>query len=262
VHLAQMPTAVLGFLIVSLVVLVAVAGAALVQRRVPLEVRKTHTTGLGQIQGALGAMFGVIVGFSAFLVLNKHHTTIQTVETEAADVVEIYRLAEPLPEAKQERVQRLAASYARVVVEEEWPMMRQGERSPRADALIKELRESIQEGYRTSTGAEQAFFGEQLGVMDQLESDRVARLVILHQHLEYLLWVALVVLAILLMGFSYMIGMESRLIHLLAIGAMAGGIALVLFTIAELDRPFGMNPPVSPQPLELVLHEMQGDGGG
>jgi hypothetical protein len=262
VHLAQVPTAVLGFLIVSLVALVAVAGAAAVQRWVSVEVRKTHTTGLAQIQGALGAMFGVIVGFSAFLVLNKHHTTIQTVETEAADVVEIYRLAEPLPEAKQERVQRLAASYARVVVEEEWPMMGQGKSSPRADALIEELRESIQEGYRTSTGTEQDFFGEQLGVMDQLESDRVARLVILHQHLEYLLWVALVVLAILLLGFSYMIGMESRLIHLLAIGAMAGGIALVLFTIAELDQPFGMNPPVSPEPFQLVLHEMQGDGGG
>jgi hypothetical protein len=260
--LAQMPTAVLGFLIVSLVVLVAVAGAAVVQRRVSLEVRKTHTTGLGQIQGALGATFGVIIGFSAFLVLNKHHTTIQTVQTEAADLVEIHRLAEPLPEAKQERVQRLAASYARVVVEEEWPMMRQGRSSPRAEAIIKELRESIQEGYKTSTGAEQDFFGEQLGVMDQLESDRVDRLVTLHQHLEYLLWVSLIVLAILLMGFSYMIGMESRLLHLLAVGALAGGIALVLFTIAELDRPFGMNPPVSPEPFELVLHEMEGDGGG
>jgi hypothetical protein len=256
-HLAQIPTAVLGLLIVSLVMLVAVAGAAVIQRRVPVEVRKTHTTGLGQIQGALGAMFGVIVGFSAFLVLNKHHTAIQTVQTEAAEVVEIYRLAEPLPEAKQEPVQRLDASYARVVVEEEWPLMRQGRASPRADALIKELRESIQGGYKTSTGTEQDFFGEQLRVIDDLESDRVARLVILRQHLPYILWVSLIVLAILLIGFSYMIGMESRLLHLLAIGAMAGGIALVLFTIAELDQPFGMKPPVSPEPFELVLHEIE-----
>jgi hypothetical protein len=254
-----MPTAVLGFLIVSLVMLVAVGGATVIQRRVPLEVRKTHTTGLGQIQGALGAMFGVIVGFSAFLVLGKFHTAIQTVQIEAADVVEIYRLAEPLPEAKQERVQRLDASYARVVVEEEWPMMRQGNRSPRADALIKELRGSIQEGYRTSTGAEQAFFGEQLGVMDDLESDREARLVLLRQHLPFILWIALVVLAILLVGFSYLIGMESRLLHLLAVGALAGGIALVLFTIAELDYPFGMKPRVSPEPFELVLDEMEGN---
>jgi hypothetical protein len=84
--LAQMPTAVLGFLIVSLVVLVAVAGAAVVQRRVSVEVRNTRTTGLGQIQGALGAMFGVIIGFSAFFVLNKYHTALDTVQTEAADL--------------------------------------------------------------------------------------------------------------------------------------------------------------------------------
>lgn len=261
-HLAQLPTAVLGFLIVSLVVLVAVAGAAIVQRRVSVEVRKTHTTGLGQIQGALAAMFGVIVGFSAFFVLNKYHTALDTVQTEAADLVEIYRLSVPLPEAKQEPVQSLAASYARVVIEVEWPMMRQGKRSPRADAIIKELRGSIQEGYKTSTGTEQDFFGEQLGVMDDLESDREARLVILRQRLPLILWIALVVVGILLVGFSYMLGMESRLLHLLAIGAMAGGIALVLFTIAELDQPFGMNPRVTPEPFELVLHEMEGDGGG
>jgi hypothetical protein len=35
-----------------------------------------------------------------------------------------------------------------VVVEEGWPLMRQGRASPRADALIKELRESIQGGTR------------------------------------------------------------------------------------------------------------------
>ena len=101
--------------------------------------------------------------------LNKYHTALDTVQTEAADVEEIYRLSVPLPEAKQERVQTLDATYARVVVEEEWPLMRQGKRSPRADAIIKELRGSIQHGYKTSTGTEQDFFGEQLGVMDDLD---------------------------------------------------------------------------------------------
>jgi hypothetical protein len=30
--------------------------------------------------------------------------------------------------------------YARVVVEEEWPMMKQGQTSPRADSLLRQLR--------------------------------------------------------------------------------------------------------------------------
>jgi hypothetical protein len=261
VHLAQVPTAVLGFLIVSLVALVAVAGAAAVQRWVSVEVRKTHTTGLAQIQGALGAMFGVIVGFSAFLVLNKHHTTIQTVETEAADVEEIYRLAEPLPEAKQERVQRLAASYARVVVEEEWPMMGQGKSSPRADALIEELRESIQEGYRTSTGTEQEILGKELDVVDELDEDRAARLIAMRQRLPSILWGALVVLAIAIMGLSHLVGMKSRRVHMLSAGALAVGITLVLFMVGVLDRPFGTDFGLRPQPFELVLGEIGGTRG-
>jgi hypothetical protein len=258
--LAQVPTAVLGFVIILLATLLAVAGVALTQRRVPTEVRKSRTTGLSQINQGLGAMFGVIVGFTAFLVLNKYHAAEQTVQSEAGDVEEIYRLAESLPEPKQEQIQGLAASYARVVVDEEWPLMRQGRTSPRADALADELRGSIQEGYRTSTGTEQEFFGEELDVMDELDEAREARLIAVHQRLPSILWTALVVLAIAIIGFSYLVGMESRRLHLLSVGVLAVGIALVLFTIGILDHPFGTDFRVGPQPFELVLHEIGGKG--
>ena len=117
--MTQVPTAVLGIVIISLVALLAVAGVVLMQRQMPVEVRKSRTTGLSQINQGLGAMFGVIVGFSAFLVLNRYHAAQQTVQSEAGDLEEIYRLAQPLPEAKQKQIQGLATSYARVVVDEE-----------------------------------------------------------------------------------------------------------------------------------------------
>jgi hypothetical protein len=256
--LTQLPTAVLGFLIISLVVLLAVAGVVLMQRRVPAEVRKSHTTGLQQISGGLGAMFGVIVGFSAFLVLNKYHAAQQTVQSEAGDVEQIYHLAQQLPESERERIQGLAASYARVVIDEEWPLMREGKWSPRADALAEELRRSIQEGYKTSTGAEQQFFGEELEVMDELDEAREARLINLRVGLPGVLWVALVVLGTAIIGLSYLVGMESHRLHLLTIGTLATGIALVLFTIFVLDRPFGTDFRVGPQPFELVLDEIEG----
>ncbi len=259
--LAQVNTAVLGVLIISLAVLLAVAGVALTQRRVPVDQRKSRTTGLNQINGGLSAMFGVIVGFSAFLVLNKYHAAQQTVQSEAGDVEKIYRLAEPLPEPKREQIQGLAVSYARVVAEEEWPLMREGRTSPRADALAEELRASIQEGYKTSTGTEQEFFGEELDVVDELDEDREARLLALHQRLPSILGVALVALATILVAFSYLIGMESRRLHLLTVAALATGIALVLFTIYVLDRPFRTDFRVGPQPFELVLHEIEGKGG-
>jgi hypothetical protein len=258
--LTQVPAAVLGILIILLAVLFALARVTFTQRRIPLEVRKTLTTGLSIINGGLGAMFGVIVGFSAFLVLNKYHAARQTVQSEAAEVEEIYRLAEQLPQPKRDQIQGLVTSYARVVVDEEWPLMGQGRTSLRADALRDELHRSIQEGYKTSTGTEQAFFGQQLDEVDELDEAREARLLDARQRLPSILWIALVGLAINMMGFSFLVGMESRRLHLLTVGALATGITLVLFTIGILDRPFGTDFGVEAQPFELVLHEIEGNG--
>ena len=257
--LTQMHTAVLGVLIVSLAVLLAVAGLILMQRRVPVDVRKSRTTGLSQIANGLGAMFGVIVGFSAFLVLNKYHAAEQTVQSEAGDVEHIYHLAQPLPEPEREQIQGLAATYARVVVEEEWPSMREGRSSPRADALAEDLRRSIQESFKSSTGTEQRFFGEELDAVDDLDTQREARLTSMRINLPGVLWVALIFLGTSIIGLSYLVGMESHRLHLLTVGALATGIALVLFTVFVLDHPFRTDFGVGPQPFELVLHDIGGE---
>ena len=75
-------------------------------------------------------------------------------ESEAAHVEANYLLARSFPEPERGQVQALAASYARVVVEEEkWPLMARGQTSPRAEALADKLRSSIQD-FRPRTEAE------------------------------------------------------------------------------------------------------------
>ena len=257
--MAQVPTAVVGILIILLAVSLAVAGTALVHNRVPVKLRESHTVPLGLLNVGLTGMFGIIVGLTAFLVLGEYSDAQQALQSEAGDVEEIYRLAVPLPEPKQEQIQGLAASYARVVVDEEWALMREDMTSPRAAALSEELRSSIQEGYRTSTGAEQDFLGEELDIMDELDEAREARLLAVHQRLPSILWIALVVLTIAMIGFSSLAGMENRRLHLLTVGILATGITVAMFTISVLDRPFGTDFRVQPQPFELLLHEIEGN---
>src|SRR5215204_3458960 len=130
----------MGIVIILLAVSLWVAGTALVHNRVPVKLRESHTVPLGLIHGGLTGMFAIAIGLTTFLVLGEYSDAQQALQSEAGDVEQIYRLAEPLPEAKQERVQSLAASYARVVVDEEWPLMREGKSSSRANALSEELR--------------------------------------------------------------------------------------------------------------------------
>jgi hypothetical protein len=257
--LLQVPTAVLGFLIILLAVSLAVAGTALVHNKVPVKLRESHTVPLGLLNVGLTGMFGIIVGLTAFLVLGEYSDAQQALQREAGDVEEIYRLAVPLTEPKQEQIQGLATSYAHVVVNEEWPLMEKDRTSPRAAALIEELRSTIQEGYRTSTGAEQDFFGEELDVMDELDADREARVLAVHQRLPSILWIALVILSLATIGFSSLAGMENRRLHLLTVGVLAAGITVALFTIGVLDRPYGTDFRVQPQPFELLLNEIEGN---
>ena len=137
--------------------------------------------------------------------------------------------------------------------------MEEDRTSPRADALIEELRSSIQEGYRTSSGAEQNFFGEELDVMDELDADREARVLAVHQRLPSILWIALVILSLATIGFSALAGMENHRLHLWTVGVLATGITVAMFTIGVLDRPFGTDFRVQPQPFELLLQEIEGN---
>lgn len=127
-----MSTFIWGLLILSLSVLLAVGGLVLVQRLVPLSLRESHNTAIGIIYAALYVMFGVMVGFSAYLVLNKYVASQNAAENEVGNVEELYWIAGQFSEPKRDQTQQLATSYARAVVDEEWPLMSQGRASPRA----------------------------------------------------------------------------------------------------------------------------------
>ena len=187
---AQVPTILLGLLLISLAMLLAVGGAVLAHNRIPIELRKSHTVPLGLINGGLNVTFGVIVGFSAFLVLTKYQAAEQRVQSEAADVEEVYRYAQELPELERDQIQGLAVSYARTVVEEEWPLMRQGKTSPHADDLADELHRSILL-FEPTTSPQQTIYAQLLENVDDLGEDREARLLYVGQRLHSLLWAAL-----------------------------------------------------------------------
>ena len=155
VSVSGLSTVLVGGLVISLSVLLALAGLIFVQHRVPLELRQAHNVPLGVIYGALYVSFGVIIGFSAYLVVNKYTTAQTTVVDEASAVRALYYLAGQFPESQRDQTQELATSYARVVVDEEWPLMQEGQPSPRAAQLNQQITKSV-DSLQPSTSAEQA----------------------------------------------------------------------------------------------------------
>jgi hypothetical protein len=247
-------------LVVLLAVGLAVAGLAVVQRLVPLPLRQSHNAATGIIYAALYVMFGVTIGFSLYLVWQQYDAAQKMAESEAANVEELYQLAGSLPEPERGRIQDLAVSYARVVVEEEWPLMERGWTSPRAEALAAELRSTIQD-FEPRTAAEEALQNEGLEQVDDLDEYRALRLLEVREGFPPILWVVLVVGGVITVAFTYLFGMETPWLHMLAVGALTVLVTLILYTVAVLEYPFNDAARVGPDAFELVLREIEGNDG-
>lgn len=246
-----------GLLIVVPSVVLAVVGLRLVQRSVPLPKRERNNTATGGIYAALYVMVGVSIGFSLFLTWQEYNTARQVAKNEAVAVEQIYRLADRLPEPDRSRIQDQATSYARSVVEEEWPSMKQGQESPRAKTRLGELRRSVQD-FQPRTDAQSDLYSEALSELDELEANRELRLLAVNEGIPYVVWVVLVTGGVLTVVFAYLFGIEPAWLHTVAVAGLALIVSLVLHVIGVLDYPFNGGVQVQPEGFEQVLRAIKG----
>lgn len=249
-----------GTLVVSLTVVLAVAGLFVVRRLVPLPLRESHNAATGILFGALYVMYGVMVGFAVFLVANQYDVAQKTVESEAGNVEEIYRLAGGLPQPERHEIRNLTESYGRAVVEEGWPLMEQGRLSPRAEKLSNDLREKVV-ALDPGTAGEQAIYSQVLTLVQQLGENRHLRLLEAREGIPFILWFVLIVGGITTVALTYLFGMKTFWLHVLTVAALAMIIALILYTIHALEFPFDGVVKVDPEAFEIVLQGIEEDRG-
>ncbi len=175
-----------GALVVCGACLAAVLGLALVQRLVPATIRKEHNDVAGFIYAALGVIYAVLLALVVIAVWEEFGRARVTVESEANALAEIFWLAHQLPEPEGPHVQELARSYAEEVVDQEWPLMQQGQTplmeqgtqaTPRGWVLVDDIRSTLQ-GYEPRTEAGQELDAEGLDQVQRLADARRTRLVV------------------------------------------------------------------------------------
>ena len=241
-----------GLLGISLFIFASVAGLILVQRLVPIELRKQHNDVAGFIYAVLGIAYAVLLGLVVVAAWEQYQIANDTTEREANELAELFWLGQRLPPTEGHRLQELTRSYARVVVDEEWPLMARGKSSPRAWALIDEIRLTVQ-NLNPDTEAGQVLYEQGLERVHDLADARRDRLVEAKQSIPGILWVVLVTGAIITVGFTYLFGLDDTTTHTLMVALLALIIGLVLFTIGSLEYPFRGDVHLGPDAFELVL---------
>jgi hypothetical protein len=116
-----------NLLMVLLVVGLSVLLFVVMDRVWAWDKRHQHNDVTGWQLGILGTTYAVILGFMLYAVWTDFDTATQNVELEANGLVNMYRLADGLPQATRDEVQKLARSYASAAIEKDWPAMERGE---------------------------------------------------------------------------------------------------------------------------------------
>lgn len=254
-----MSAALWGVLVVSAAVLVAVGLLIVVNRLISTELREEHNDVAGFIYAVVGIVYAVLLALVVIAVWEEYETARETTVREADELAVIFFTANQLPEPERSRLQDLARSYARIVVEEEWPLMQEGRESSRAWETLGEIRGTIQ-AFEPTTDAEQALYREELDRVNALGDARRERLLDAREGIPTILWVVLVVGGLITVSFTYLFGLRSNWAHTAMVAALTAVLAMVLFTIGALEYPFSGSVSLDPFAFEFVLDRLAQSG--
>jgi len=199
--------------------------------------RHQHNDVTGWQLGILGTTYAVILGFMLYAVWTEFDNATQNVELEANGLVNVYRLADGLPEATRDEVQKLAKSYANLAIEKEWPAMERGEVPHDTGAVGWKLSKVLIAAQGTSR-MENLAQDHAITEVDAVSNYRRTRLLESTTSLPAVLWLVLVVGGVLTIVSSCMFGSQNRFLHGVQVVFFSLLVGLVLLAIADINKPF------------------------
>ena len=203
----------------------------------PREKRSDYNDLIGWELTVLGTTYAVILGFMLYAVWTTLEEAELNVDIEANAAVNVYRLAEGMPEPQRTQLQRLARDYVETVIAREWPQMARGEVPEQSTIIDQEMWKiviSIRAASPTEINAQELAMSE-LGSLAQRRMTRIRQG---KSRLPNVLWCLLLVGGGLTIISSCTFGSDSLKLQSLQVVCFSLLISLSLVAIANIHRPF------------------------
>ncbi|MGW5053374.1 bestrophin-like domain [Actinokineospora sp. NPDC004072] len=244
-----------------------VLGAALVAGLAAYVVRRIgETDGIVENNEAAGQVFTIVGGLHAVLlafVLISLFDSVGAAENsafkEADGLVAANWAAEALGQQTREQMRELALSYATRVVDEEWPLMREGadDAGGAGWADLQRMRSlvtaaPVTEQWQNDQKTEAAnklweVYEARQARLDSAGSGGVSTV----------LWFALIAGSIMSISLPLLFGGPRPRVHIIIVSVLAGTLALLLFATYQLQNPYGGGAAVAPEAFEAAIARLR-----
>jgi Protein of unknown function (DUF4239) len=246
----------------NVVIAIVIVGATLVFTRLlewlwPASRRRAHNDIIGWQLGILGTTYAVILGFMLYAVWTDFGLAEINADSEANSIVNVYRLAEGLPDQQRQQLRLAARNYVDAVLEHDWPAMARNindlQESSRINQQLWQILMSVKAAEPTEITAEDHALYE----LSAVSEHRRIRLLQSTSRLPSILWWVLIFGGIVTIISCCMFGSANAWLHAIQVFAFSLLVALVLLAIADIDRPFQGSVHVRDAPFRRAQQSMK-----
>ena len=251
--------------LVALIVGVAAAAAVAIMYQVRRRSSVDHffieiERGAG-IFAFLGTAFAVILAFVVLAAFQSFNDAKSGAEQEATALVEMSRTAQFFPPEQRDPIEGSLLCYGRAVIEDEWPKMKEGERSQLVQMWVNHFQGDLKQ-LQPETPAEESAFLQLLAQQDNRTDGRRVRLSEANRALPAPVWFFLFLGAFITIGFAMFFA--DRREHFIVQGSLIAAIAALvvsgLILVWFLDHPYeNQSGSIKPDELERQLVIIQAE---
>jgi hypothetical protein len=250
-------------------VAVTVLGVALVagvlawgmRRVVRFEALRHHHEVGSAVFLQLGVIYAVLLAFVFNEVWSEYNTAADAINQECGSLHGVSILATSLPPAAGTPIELALRKYLAAVIESEWPAMQRREASARARQDFEALWHGVADRDATK-GIDDPTRSQLMAELSSAHRWRETRLFQMTLHVPGLMWVLLIGLGAILIGFLLCFGIVYVGSQVMFTATFAASIALVLAVVHCLDFPFEGALRLPPTDFQATLQKVAADQGG
>ncbi len=246
-----------GLAIVCSGIVIAIAVVALARRLFPAaDLRDGHES-TGTLLAIVGTLYAVLLGLIVVDAMARFEKASESARLESNSLADIFLLSEQLPEPFRGRVRDTCRTYARQVVELEWPAMERAQMSVEARVTAVSLARSL-DGFEPATEAQKAVYPAILEQMRELWDHRRDRAASAENGIPTIEWVVLIAGGIVTVFLGGLFHVDSRGLQYLVTAMTGLVIGLNLYLVCLFGYPFAGELSVSSRPFKVDIAIFEG----
>jgi uncharacterized integral membrane protein len=237
------------------VLLAAGLSVSLVHRYWSHEKRREHTDVAGFIFAGVAVLYAVMLAFTVIVGWEDLGSARATTYSEADQLSNVYWISRSLPSPQGAAIAGLTVEYAHTVIGREWPLMNKGQSSPAAQAVLNHIRGRVF-AFTPRSGQQQALYEQAVASVNALSAARKDRLDAMNDTVPEPLWVALIVGAVITVGFCLLFAVQNQAVHIGMVAGITALITISLLLIKSMQYPFAGDPHIGPGAFEVFLRSL------